>query len=301
MIVHYFLGGNRSRSRAHRSRSARKRATRRQIFALRPRCETMEDRTLLATMLWASAVNGDWDVASNWVNSGNSSDHHVPTSTDDAVINQAGITITHNQSTSYSVNSISIPSNASALSISSGTLSIAATSNLAGGLNLSGGTLSGTGSVNVSGPTTWTGGTMSGSGVTAADGGLAVGGTAAANYFEYLSGRELDNYGAATLNAYAPYSNGFYVSGGAVLDNEAGGTLAFGSDTSIYANGGTPSGGTFVNQGKLSKTGGTGTSVINVALTDTGTIEAASGTLQLSGGGTFAGTVEATSGGSLTM
>ena len=149
-----------------------------------------------------------------------------------------------------------------------------------------GGTLGGTGTLTVWGQTTWTNGTMSGTGATVADGGLAIGGTAAANYFEYLSGRELDNYGAATFNAYAPYGNGFYVSGGAVLDNEAGATLAFGSDTSIYANSGTPSDGTFVNQGTLSKTGGTGTSAITLPVTDTGngSVSVQTGSLSINGG-----------------
>ena len=38
-------------------------------------------------MIWTNAAGGDWDTASNWVNSTNPSDQHVPTASDDAVIN----------------------------------------------------------------------------------------------------------------------------------------------------------------------------------------------------------------------
>src|SRR5271166_5235270 len=286
MIVHYFLGGNRSRSRAHRSRSARKRATRRQIFALRPRCETMEDRTLLATMLWASAVNGDWDVASNWVNSASSTDHHVPLPTDDAQINISGITVTHTSNTSDLVNSLTV-ANGTTFSLSNGSLSIAAASTISGNLTMSGGTLSGAGNLTVDGQLTWSGGTMSGTGTTIANGTLALGtsGNAASN--EPLVGRTLENFGTATV-AYNPNygGSGFYLASGATLNNEAGASFAFVSDTGVAVSTGD---GTLVNAGTLSKTGGTGTSVVAVAITDSGTIEASSGTLSLSGGGTFSG------------
>jgi len=104
----------------------------------------MEDRTLLATMLWANSANGDWDVASNWVNSTNPSDHHVPTSLDDAQINISGITVTHSSNTSATVNSVTTASGTT-LSFSYGTLSIAAASTISGNLTLSGGTLTGAG------------------------------------------------------------------------------------------------------------------------------------------------------------
>jgi hypothetical protein len=41
----------------------------RRVF--RPALGQLEDRTLLATMLWTNASGGDWDVATNWVNSAN--------------------------------------------------------------------------------------------------------------------------------------------------------------------------------------------------------------------------------------
>jgi hypothetical protein len=89
--------------------------------------EPLEDRTLLATMSWNIASGGDWDVAGNWVNTSNPSDHHAPTAADDAVISVSGISVTHTQSNSDTVNSlISI----AAISLSNGTLSLANTSSI---------------------------------------------------------------------------------------------------------------------------------------------------------------------------
>ncbi len=119
---------------------------------------------------------------------------------------------------------------------------------------------------------------------------------------EFLDQRTLQNAGAATLAGYNS-GYGLDLSSGATFDNQAGGSFAFITDASINNNGGSPSGGTFLNERTLSKTGGTGTSIIGggITFTETGTLQALSGTLQLSGGETLAGTVEATSGGSLVM
>ena len=64
-----------------------------------PIWETMEERTLLSTMIWTNSSGGNWDTASNWVNQGNSADHHVPTASDDAVLDLTGITVTHSAGT----------------------------------------------------------------------------------------------------------------------------------------------------------------------------------------------------------
>ncbi|MFI5259248.1 MAG: hypothetical protein ACHQ01_06540, partial [Candidatus Limnocylindrales bacterium] len=110
----------------------------------------MEDRTLLATMLWAIPVSGDWDVASNWINSA-SSDHHVPTSADDAEIIFPGITVTHASSVSDTAHSLT---SHSTVKISGGSLTLGANSTITD-LSVSSGatlilnslTLSGTGTL----------------------------------------------------------------------------------------------------------------------------------------------------------
>ncbi len=269
----------------------------------------MEDRTLLATMLWTNAAGGNWDLASNWVNAANPSDQHVPTSSDNAQINIADITVTHASDASDLVNSVTVASGTT-LSLSNGTLSIAAASTISGNLTMTGGTLGGTGTLTVAGVTTWTGGTMSGTGTTDAQGGLTLGGTVAnTTYSEVLTGWTLNNYGTATL-AGTYNDSGLYLGGGAVLDNEAGASFSIADNTPIWSDGGSPGGGTVANQGTFAKIAGSGTSIISdnydggaVAFDQNGagTVAAQSGTLDLNGGGTFAGTVEATGGGSLTM
>ncbi len=104
---------------------------------------------------------------------------------------------------------------------------------------------------------------MSGSGVTNAEGGLTLGGTAAnTTYQESLSARTLNNYATATLAG--TYNNsGLYLSYGGTLDNEAGASFDIADNTPIWANGGSPAGGTIVNQGTFAKTVGVGTSVIS--------------------------------------
>ncbi len=141
---------------------------------------------------------------------------------------------------------------------------------------------------------------MSGSGTTIAQGGLTLGGTAAnTTYQEGLATRTLDNYSTATLAG--TYNNsGLYLYSGATLDNEAGASFDIADNTPIWANGGSPAGGTIANQGTFAKTAGAGTSVISAYdgnggavvfnQSGAGTVTAQSGTLELSGGGAMGGT-----------
>jgi len=285
MVLQHLLGGKNAGSPMRRSRKIRRRATRGQIWALRPRCEVMEDRTLLATMLWATDASGDWDVASNWVNAANPSDQHVPTSSDDAQVNFSGITVTHSTSASDTVNSLT---SQASFNLSGGSLSVVTTSVISGSFAMSGGTLTGSGNLTVTGPTTWTGGTMSGSGVTDAQGGLTIGSTESGSYTENLSGRTLDNDATATLSSPSPDSpNGLDFYNGATLINEPGASFSVTTDTSIVGS----SGNTFINEGTFAKTGGTNSPVsVTFNQSGTGTTLAESGTLNLNGGGTISGT-----------
>src|SRR5438309_402415 len=54
--------------------------------------ERLEDRTLL-TVTWINPAGGDWDTAANWQDDQGS--HRLPVSTDDVLINTAGITVVH--------------------------------------------------------------------------------------------------------------------------------------------------------------------------------------------------------------
>ena len=174
-----------------------------------------------------------------------------------------------------------------------GTYSVAGTTLVSGGevdfttaastaaLTETGGTIGGSATLTISGLTTWTNGTMSGTGVTNANGGLMLGGSVASAYTETLSGRTLNNAGAATVSYFAPQGgSSLTLSSGATFDNKAGATFAFITDGPITAGTG---GGSFINEGALSKTTTTGTSTINVPLNDIGTatIAVQTGTISL--------------------
>jgi len=244
----------------------------------------MEDRTLLASMLWANAAGGDWDVASNWVDQSNSNDHHVPTASDDALIDQAGITVTHSSSTSDSVNSVTVASGTT-LSLSNGTMSIAAGSTISGDLTMSGGTLSPAAGLTVSGPTDWTGGTITGGGTITTEGTLTMGDPNQYNN-ECLSGATLDNAGAATL-ADANTYNGLQLWNDALFHNLAGASFTLLSSDLINVD---SSGPIFQNDGTLTQSpGATGTSRVYASFnqTATGSTEVQGGNLQFDGGGTI--------------
>ena len=142
----------------------------------RPALSQLEDRTLLATMDWINSAGGDWDTASNWVNSANPSDQHVPTASDNAVIGLSNITVTHNSGTD-SVNSIT---SQAPIALNGGTLTIASASTIDSNLTVafnsltsSGGTLGVNGPLAVNGLfTLGARTTLTGSGIVDAYGGL---------------------------------------------------------------------------------------------------------------------------------
>ncbi|MDB5349248.1 MAG: putative autotransporter protein, partial [Planctomycetota bacterium] len=113
-----------SRSMFERTSSRQRRlAERRRSTSLRPMVEGLEDRVVLSTIVWNTAVapsGGDWDTDGNWV--GNSK----PKSGDTAQINltSAG-TVTHLTGVSDSV--LNVSTNAlTTLSVDSGTLTLGA-------------------------------------------------------------------------------------------------------------------------------------------------------------------------------
>jgi hypothetical protein len=91
----------------------------------------------------------------------------------------------------------------------------------------------------------------------------------------------------------------------AAIVNAAGGAIDFTADTgAILDDGYLDASGyywqgssTLANAGMIAKTGGSGTSVVQSVLTNTGTISAVSGTLALDGGGVLGGSIGATGGG----
>ena len=109
-------------------------------------------------------------------------------------------------------------------------------------------------------------------------------------------------------SATGSYTYLFFVNG-ALFDNQPGASFAFADDsTYVQSNGGTPAGGTFLNEGTLTKAGTNGStaysdfgSSITFNSTSPGTIAVNSGELTFEGGGTISTTspITAASGASL--
>jgi len=162
-------------------------------------------------------------------------------------------------------------------------------------LTQSGGTLTGTGTLTDANGATFTGGTENGSGATVVNG-LATFFNAGNQTFT-VDGRTLELHGSAQSGAFS--GDTLHLNNGAVLKIDAGVTFtdasASGTAFNISSSAGT---GTVNVAGSYEKTGG-GTTAISTALTNTGTIDAKAGTLDLAGSVTNSGTLKAEGGGTL--
>ena len=243
----------------------------------RPALSKLEDRTLLATMNWINPAGGDWDVASNWVNSTNPSDQHVPTASDNAVIDMPDITVTHDSGTD-AVNSIT---SQDPIVLNGGTLSVASASTINSSLTVffnsltnAGATLSVNGPLAVNGlltlgPRT----TLSGNGTVDAYGGLNL-----SDILVSIQGTTLNNHGTATWGGGGYYDS---LSGGAVLNNLARATF-----TIVNSSGGQLRGGSFNNAGCFTASTAVGGDVdISSSFVNTGTVNVQGGELDLAGDG----------------
>jgi hypothetical protein len=155
---------------------------------------------------------------------------------------------------------------------------------------LTSGDLNGPGTFTVQGLLSWSGGSMSGAGVTNAAGGLSLGGSVVLNQ------RTLNNPQTATWTGTR-----LQLQTGPTINNT--GTWNSTTDQSLVGTG------TFNNQvskvlpdgtrlvGTLDKSGGTGTTFIDVPLNNQGFVTAQSGTLALRGGGTSSNDFIADAGG----
>jgi hypothetical protein len=156
------------------------------------------------------------------------------------------------------------------LTVSGGTINFDVNVNLSA-LTLSGGALSGVGDVTVAGLLTWTGGTMSGHGQTDANGGLVISG----NNNKVLDSRTLNNAGAGIWSGTGNVAN----SNDAVFNNLAGASFDVQGDATFGG------GARFNNAGAFVKSMGSGTTAINGPFANSGTLDVASGRVNLAGGG----------------
>src|SRR6202020_1000634 len=97
---------------------------------------------------------------------------------------------------------------------------------------------------------------------------------------------------SSTVTAAGLIQFGVKVNDTASFTNQAGGVFDLTTDNADITANTSGDTATFDNAGVLEKTGGTGVSAISAAVTSTGTILAASGTLEFDSGGSLGGSVE---------
>ena len=161
------------------------------------------------------------------------------------------------------------------------------------GFSQSSGTLSGTGKLTLAGGAAFSGGydAETGSGTTVLQGLSSITGSVTLD-----GGRVLENQGTLTWSSgyiYLGYNPSGTSLGGATVQNDAG--AVFDIDTNGYQIVDETGAVSFVNAGTVAETAGSGTT-IGVPVTNTGTVEVETGTLELTGTATNSGTFEAAGG-----
>jgi hypothetical protein len=242
----------------------------------------------MALVSWKSGISGDWSHAADW------SPGIIPGGGDSATIGANGIfangsyivtvsTIEAAQTLDLTADQatllIDAPFAAGGLTLTTGTISITAGDTLtaSGAVSL--------GQLDVAGPTFGGPGTLLTTG--AVD--VAMQATAVIDVLFGL-GASWSNSGSVTDAGEIDF--GYPGGGSDAIFNQASGVFDLTDDVAglIAYSGGTAQ---FTNVGLLEKTGGTGNSVIDAAITNTsaGTISASSGVLDFFGGGSFSGTL----------
>ncbi len=161
------------------------------------------------------------------------------------------------------------------------------------GLVLDGGDIGVTGQLTVTDQLVWMEGGISGASgaVLAANGGAQL----STDNNKWLAGVTFANAGTATWAGAGPL---LFING-ATWNNPAGSVLDAQGDAAMYFLSGQPTG--FTNAGLFKKSAGTGVTYISTALTNSGTMQALSGTLAFGSGGESTGTLATGTGGTLDL
>ncbi len=221
--------------------------------------------SLSATINWTNPYGGLWRAPTNW-----SSYPYLPGSGDDARITITCLDWVNHDAGSYTVRSLYCDE---AFLLSGGTLTLQNASEFLAAFSQTNGTLAGNGTISLSGNSQWSGGTISSLGGVTNYGTWDFTGSAT----RYLSGY-ITNRG--TINQSGPLD----INSGGRLYNPSGKVYEIKSDTGITSSAPT---GLFDNYGRFRKTTTTGTSTIACAFNNAGSVEAYSGKLQFTGGGTW--------------
>jgi hypothetical protein len=228
------------------------------------------------TIMWVGTGQGDWDTATNWKDT--MGVNRVPNSMDSALINVAGVSVTHNMSIDDAVNTL-VSSNP--ISLSAGSITFGTDSQINAGLDLSGGKLAGASASLTSQSFTWEGGTVSVKSLTSV-GAAALSGTATkfldTGTFNTPAGATLTGTGGLTLLNNSTWNDGM------ALDNQS--TLAGnGTFQGTFTNDGLVSPGQ--SPGRIKIFGGY---AVAAAQVQTGTVLLGNGTLKIEIGGNTAAT-----------
>ena len=232
-----------------------------------------------STITWTNRLGGDWNTPANW------SPHQVPSSSDTALIT-LGANVTVTLSADAAVGTLDMSgANSHVLQVNGYTLTLygPVTTTAAGSMiALDSGTLTGTAASSVAGTILWTGGTLGKTGSTLT---LAASGVLKADfgtgYTRYLYG-SFTNAGSVQMVTGTAQLDAaqWYNLPGAVVSFQNGAGLTYAGYSWI------------INQGIFRKLGGVDTSQIEVAFTNSGTVDVQIGTLEFSDGGSFnSGTV----------
>ena len=239
-----------------------------------PQIEWMESRVQLSAVAW-TGTGGDnnWDNPLNW------NTDALPGSADDVTIDVAA-NVVHSSAVTDSIRSLT---SSQPLTLSGGTLSIAAASSTSGPVVINGGTLAGTGDITVGGPLTLTAGTIGGSGAVTANGGITINPTGAAFV---LDGRTLTNSAGQTATWTGADSN-VQASNGAIFDNLG----TFQAENQGAFTQGSGASGSFIDAGRFTKMTSSGELDFSGVAFNTmgGSVNVQTGTLGLLGGGSQTG------------
>ena len=224
-----------------------------------------------AQITWTNTSGGNWSGTANW------SPNQVPLSADTAVItNAANYTVTMDVSPTIAglVVGATTGVNTQTLLVSGQTLTLngQVTVNSQGRFNFTGGTLAGAAAI--SGTLNWSGGTLqAGSTLTVATNGLVQVTGSGTSISGTLTNAGIIRLVSASLTLHGNGLLGLVNLPGALVDLQ--------SDVGI---GNYQQTETMVNQGTVRKSGGSGTSAILPILSNSGTVDAESGTLSLNNG-----------------
>ena len=153
--------------------------------------------------------------------------------------------------------------------------------------NFVAGTLAGTGAVTINGPFNWSGGSMTGAAATTVNGTFNLSGLTA------ISGsRTLNN--ATTANWTSGANDGMWTGTGSIINNTGTWDAQVDGGAIVNHYGGAT---TFNNSGTYKKSAGSGTTFMDIGITNTGTVNAQAGTIALRAGLTNSATLNASGAG----